>query len=252
MSRHAVFKARKIWDLIKHLGVGEVAARLAARSMPVSDKGCIEMTGYRYGGYGHIILAGRSLLGHRVAWALANGREIPLGQCVCHRCDNPACINPNHLWLGTSVQNTADMDAKGRRSTTRTPGEKHWNARLANDDVVEIFTSTEKISDLAERFGIGVDHVRQIKNGKSWSHVTKAKYKGNYERSIPSPRTHCAVGHPLVTGNIVRAGIGRIRCRTCNITYVKKWRAERGREYQDRNRLEITEADYIKLMEDQA
>src|SRR4249920_2252189 len=64
-------------------------------------------------GYGTIQLDGRSLLAHRVVYEITHG-SIPVGMNVLHRCDNPACCNPAHLWLGSQVENIADMNAKGR------------------------------------------------------------------------------------------------------------------------------------------
>lgn len=65
-------------------------------------------------GYGQFWFEGRSQKAHRIVWIITYG-EIPDGLCVLHRCDNPPCCNPEHLFLGTKADNTADMDAKGRR-----------------------------------------------------------------------------------------------------------------------------------------
>lgn len=86
--------------------------RLFANTERVGD--CIVWKGDAHrNGYGYINSRGRRFTTHRVSWALHFG-PIPAGLFVCHTCDNPPCINPDHLWLGTTSENTADMVAKGR------------------------------------------------------------------------------------------------------------------------------------------
>lgn len=71
--------------------------------------------------YGCFGIKGRSFRAHRVAWSLANGRDIPAGKVVCHACDNPRCVNPAHIWLGTPLENMRDMLRKGRAHHQKNP-----------------------------------------------------------------------------------------------------------------------------------
>ncbi len=89
--------------------------------VPVADDlfACQEWMGNRNNkGYGRIGISGKSQQAHRVAWTIMYG-DIPDGLCVCHRCDNPICVNVNHLFLGTVMDNTQDMIAKGRDYQSR-------------------------------------------------------------------------------------------------------------------------------------
>lgn len=93
--------------------VPSVAERIASRCTEQFN-GCLVWKGATVdGGYGRIQLNKKSSLLHRVAWELVNG-PIPDGMVVCHTCDNPPCVNVAHLFLGTQLDNLADMRAKGR------------------------------------------------------------------------------------------------------------------------------------------
>ena len=90
-------------------------------------------------GYGRFQTTGRfgSALAHRMAYALAKG-EPPSELDVLHSCDAPPCCNPNHLWVGTALDNVRDAVAKGRFLTGSSPGSKNGNARLTESDVLQI------------------------------------------------------------------------------------------------------------------
>lgn len=115
--------------------------------------------------YGMVTLPGRRKeLAHRVAWKLAYG-EIPEGKQVCHRCDNPPCCNPEHLYLATQSENILDSSRKGRL---------HKMAKLTEQQVREIkrrLREDGKIGiglELAREYGVGRDAISLIKRGKAW------------------------------------------------------------------------------------
>lgn len=89
------------------------------------ESGCFEWQGtLREKGYGRLYHLGRLGDAHRVAWELTRG-PIPDGLYVCHKCDNPPCVNPDHLWLGTNTDNMRDMVRKGRHGNSRKTHCKH-------------------------------------------------------------------------------------------------------------------------------
>lgn len=103
---------------------------------------------------------------HRYIYLTQKG-EIPEGMCVCHSCDNPTCINPAHLFLGTIKDNTMDMVRKGRQAK----GERINLAKLNEEIVRLIKSSTEKRPVLARRFSVSVQTITDIRKGKSWKYV---------------------------------------------------------------------------------
>jgi hypothetical protein len=126
-------------------------------------------------GYGRIsIYMGNNVtipyLAHRKAWELTNG-NIAQGMHLCHKCDNPSCVNPAHMFVGTHDDNMRDMRDKGRMNPGHVFGEKHGCAKLTEDQIRSIRKSPEKPIKIAERFGISRRHASDIKSGKSWKHV---------------------------------------------------------------------------------
>ena len=109
---------------------------------------------------------------HRYSWEIHFG-SVPAGKCVLHRCDNRACVRPDHLWIGTRAENTADMLAKGRHRTAAVSGETHYLAKLTEDAVREIRSSHERGIDLAARFGVSPGLVSLVRLGRAWKHVAR-------------------------------------------------------------------------------
>lgn len=121
-------------------------------------------------GYGTVRWAGDKLYSHRLAYELTHG-EIPAGMFVCHRCDNPPCVRPDHLFLGTPADNIADRHQKGRTVTTVRFGEDCAVAKLRASDVVamrEAHAGGVSLAALSRRYGVHHNTVQGIVAGKSW------------------------------------------------------------------------------------
>lgn len=101
---------------------------------------------------------------------------IPAGQRALHQCDNPPCIRPDHLFLGTQADNVRDMVAKSRLVVNGRPGTKHHGARLTDEMVrairSEYVPGVVTLKAVGQRFGICESQVHHIVTGKAWSHVT--------------------------------------------------------------------------------
>lgn len=173
-------------------------------------EGCWEWTATRIrSGYGHVRVGRRLSLAHRVSWEIHFG-AIPDGLCVLHHCDNPPCVRPDHLFLGTVADNSADMVVKGRQCR----GEHRPAARLAADDVAcarALNRAGASQHSLARAFGISHTSMRRALLGTKWRSVEAPA--GERRRDV----THCPRGHEYTPGNTLRWGSrGTFRkCRAC-------------------------------------
>jgi hypothetical protein len=136
------------------------------KRVSVDVSGCHLWTGgkTKYG-YGHFYWQCKNYRAHRIAWILTNGK-IPEGLCVCHKCDVRACVNPQHLFLGTQLENIRDRTAKGRGADFT--GEKSSTAKLKPSDLEAIRRSTLSLSQIAHEYGVVKQTIANIKNGKTW------------------------------------------------------------------------------------
>lgn len=157
--------------------------RFDARVRAAGPEECWPFEGGAVRGYGQFSIRRRPHKAHRVAYGLAHG-EPPAGLCVCHRCDNPACCNPAHLFLGSNPENTADKVAKGRQArgpklaalirTGAPRGEACRSARLTVASVLlirERHASGGSAAALAAEFGVTPQAVRKVVLRRSWRHV---------------------------------------------------------------------------------
>jgi hypothetical protein len=133
---------------------------------------CIEFEGCRNKkGYGVKNRNSKSCLAHRLAWLDTHG-EIPDGLFVLHKCDNPACINLEHLFLGTNLDNMRDMISKGRNR--QSTGSCNGNAKLIEQDIPEIrarLASGEAQAAIARSYGVGRAAINKISQGACWKCV---------------------------------------------------------------------------------
>ncbi|TSA41005.1 MAG: HNH endonuclease [Verrucomicrobiales bacterium] len=121
-------------------------------------------------GYGQHRFQGQSQSAHRVSFQLCKG-EIPKGILVCHTCDNPPCVNPDHLFLGTGKDNAQDMLKKGRENKEK--GSKRYCSKLTEETCLQLKRLLPSMTDvqLSKRFGISRMAVWFIRNGLRWMHV---------------------------------------------------------------------------------
>ena len=133
---------------------------------------CWLWTGFRdKDGYGRFQCGKRAVGAHRVSFEIYKG-EIPEKAIVLHRCDNPACVNPDHLFIGSQADNIQDCMAKGRRKVMR--GDQHYNAKLSSEQVLGIrrqWSNGELSAVLEQAYGVTQQTISDIVNYRSWRHI---------------------------------------------------------------------------------
>jgi hypothetical protein len=134
--------------------------------------GCLVWNGYKdKNGYGKTTIASRSVAVHRIVYAI-NYDDFDQSLLICHKCDNPACCKPSHLFMGTHKDNERDKIKKGRRNNLN--GSKHPFSKINEKMVNEIrsrYKSGAKLTELSDEFNLTQGHVHKIVKGISWKHL---------------------------------------------------------------------------------
>lgn len=153
------------------------AELIESRSIPEPNSGCwLWFTrNKKPGGEGYGVLqsCGKSYAAHRASWIVYKG-PIPEGMHVCHRCDNPCCVNPDHLFLGTPTDNMRDKVKKGRAKTTPRLGSKNSAAKLTEEQAMDILTSSDGPTKAAQKHGVSDTLVHFIRSGRAWPHLSRS------------------------------------------------------------------------------
>lgn len=141
--------------------------RFEMQYIPEPNTGCWLWTGgITSSGYPLIRYRGARIGAHRAAYLEFMG-AIPQGMDVCHKCDEPSCVNPRHLFVGTRQDNMADCFSKGRLSR----GEARYNAKLTEADILVIRGMSGTSAGIAARFGITRRYAGAIRERRTWKHI---------------------------------------------------------------------------------
>ena len=164
-----------------------VQQRLMRHAEYNESSGCWEWLGSKRNGYGRMIIGSRtdgtrkSVSAHGISYELTYG-EIPIGMEVCHKCDNPSCVNPSHLFLGTRQDNIDDRERKGRNNPPK--GEKNAKAKLTEKDVLDIRkkrAAGKSFGKLAKEYGVCKKTIQNAVSGKSWGFLPEPPEMGKKE-----------------------------------------------------------------------
>jgi hypothetical protein len=145
----------------------DLLRRFEENYIPEPNSGCWLWTAaVSNRGYGQFYVGSRRVeQSHVAAYQMFIG-SIPEGHIIRHRCDTPACVNPQHLLTGTHRDNALDRESRKRRKPPR--GTINGRCKLSESDILAIRESTEKTNKLATRYGIAPAYVRAIKTRRSW------------------------------------------------------------------------------------
>jgi hypothetical protein len=157
-------------SIVKKIRTGSELDRFHASYSIVPWSGCwIWLRSVDDDGYGVHYFGGKKMFAHRRSLEIFKG--LKLGKnFACHECDTPACVNPDHLFVGTCAENISDSVKKGRF----TRGEKNFTSKLKEHQIYEILSSEESDLSLAIKYGVHPLTIRRVKDRESWKHLQVA------------------------------------------------------------------------------
>jgi hypothetical protein len=142
------------------------------RSMPEPNSGCWIWLGATNNGYGVARYRSKSKNAHRLSYELLNGVSVIDGIDVCHKCDNRACVNPDHLFLGTRKENMQDCARKGRiKPPLPLMGDESPNSKLNASQVISIRSDKRSQRQIAKAYGVNRGTIAAILHRKTWRHI---------------------------------------------------------------------------------
>jgi len=148
-----------------------MTARYLLRNSELDPSGCRLWTGRRHScGYGLFRHNKKPVYAHRASYEVFVG-PIPEGYEVCHKCDNPACIAPSHLFAGTHADNMRDMNEKGRHFTPFKHNTAPVTARLTEDDVRDIREDPRRVCELARHYGVSRHTITKVRKRRTYAWV---------------------------------------------------------------------------------
>jgi Mor family transcriptional regulator len=182
-------------------------------------------------GYGLTSVKNKTTRVHRLAFTVFYNTDIS-GLLVCHKCDNPSCCNPSHLFSGTNADNSDDKVKKDRH----TKGTQQWKSIFTENDVLEVikmYNDGYSVVHISEKYNCSLDAVRSILHGKTWKHIVDAPIKGKIHRrhSIRSGIDESKVRDILIAYKLngekiidISRRMGLEYCNVYNVAKRKTWK----------------------------
>ena len=149
------------WSANSKISDEEMWNRMLKKTEVDQRTGCINWTGATNGRYGITCVRGKHAYAHRASLEIKLGRKIKTGLFSCHTCDNPKCVNPEHLYEGTQEENMSDAVLRGHV----------WWRKLTPENVREIRRSSATTAQLARDYGVSQQSIKKVRDFKTWKHV---------------------------------------------------------------------------------